>query len=150
MKQEEEELLMTFIHSEYFLDQPPIKNDEPKKKRGRKKHEPCNQSILLPLAPKPMCTIQPELNKEEIKIKKKQERLIKNRAAALQSRKRKRDHLQTLEQDNKKLMQENDDLTAQLKALQEKFKLLEQENIALKTQLQQDYTPVMFMVKTLI
>lgn len=77
-------------------------------------------------------------------IAKRQERLIKNRAAALLSRKRKREHLTALEDQRNGLSNENSEL-------KQKVLALEKENLALKRRLepqQADSKSVMiFMVK---
>ncbi|CAO3590245.1 unnamed protein product [Absidia cylindrospora] len=59
---------------------------------------------------------------------KRQERLIKNRAAALLSRKRKREHLQALEQERQWLTKDNGLLKSKTAALEEKVQQLEKEN----------------------
>lgn len=61
-------------------------------------------------------------------LAKRQERLIKNRAAALLSRKRKREHLNSLEEENEKLH-------GQVDELEKKVKELEKENTELKQRL---------------
>lgn len=63
-------------------------------------------------------------------IAKRQERLIKNRAAALLSRKRKREHLTALEDERK-------DLSTANQALQERVLDLEKENLALKSKMKE-------------
>lgn len=76
-------------------------------------------------------------------IAKRQERLIKNRAAALLSRKRKREHLTALEDQKNGLSNENDEL-------RQRVMQLEKENLELKIKLeaQSDNKSVMiFMVK---
>ncbi|ORZ06948.1 hypothetical protein BCR42DRAFT_157213 [Absidia repens] len=60
---------------------------------------------------------------------KRQERLIKNRAAALLSRKRKREHLQSLEQERQWLTKDNGLLKSKTAALEEKVQQLEKENL---------------------
>ncbi|KAI9271383.1 hypothetical protein BY458DRAFT_406512, partial [Sporodiniella umbellata] len=101
-----------------------------KKKRGRKKREvqPVTQPSLL--APKPSVALtppaemKPEVEKDT-QLAKRQERLIKNRAAALLSRKRKREHLDSLEDENKRLSSQVDELEKRVQAL-------EKENFELK------------------
>lgn len=63
-------------------------------------------------------------------IAKRQERLIKNRAAALLSRKRKREHLTALEDQRNDLVSEND-------SLKDKIMELEKANLDLKRKLDQ-------------
>jgi exonuclease I len=65
---------------------------------------------------------------------KRQERLIKNRAAALLSRKRKREHLQALEQERQWLVKDNEVLKSKTATLEAKVQQLEQENEAQKQQ----------------
>ncbi|KAI8381182.1 uncharacterized protein BYT42DRAFT_612986 [Radiomyces spectabilis] len=64
---------------------------------------------------------------------KRQERLIKNRAAALLSRKRKREHLTQLEQQTQVLTAENENLKATVASLEAKLVSLEKENCDLKS-----------------
>ncbi|CAO3591007.1 unnamed protein product [Absidia cylindrospora] len=59
---------------------------------------------------------------------KRQERLIKNRAAALLSRKRKREHLQALEDERQWLIKDNGALKSKTAALEAKLKQLEKEH----------------------
>lgn len=66
---------------------------------------------------------------------KRQERLIKNRAAALLSRKRKREHLTALEDQKKELLLENEHLLERLERLENEKKMLNTENQELKDQL---------------
>ena len=78
-------------------------------------------------------------------IAKRQERLIKNRAAALLSRKRKREHLNALEDERNGLAGEND-------SLRERVMELEKANLALEKRLQvqqnnDNKSVMMFMVK---
>lgn len=65
---------------------------------------------------------------------KRQERLIKNRAAALLSRKRKREHLQALEQERQWLVKDNEVFKSKTAILEAKIQQLEQENEAQKQQ----------------
>ncbi|KAL0077941.1 hypothetical protein J3Q64DRAFT_1839904 [Phycomyces blakesleeanus] len=58
---------------------------------------------------------------------KRQDRLIKNRAAALLSRKRKREHMNTLEDQNKALEAENEMLRTQVNQLTQRVSQLEKE-----------------------
>lgn len=50
---------------------------------------------------------------------KRQERLIKNRAAALLSRKRKREHVNALEEENRRLLEENEALKSRIACLEQ-------------------------------
>jgi hypothetical protein len=59
---------------------------------------------------------------------KRQERLIKNRAAALLSRKRKREHLQALEDEQEWLTKENEGLKSKAMALEIKLQQIEKEH----------------------
>ncbi|KAI9022733.1 hypothetical protein CLU79DRAFT_141802 [Phycomyces nitens] len=59
---------------------------------------------------------------------KRQDRLIKNRAAALLSRKRKREHMNTLEDQNKHLEAENELLRAQVSQLTQRVSQLEKDS----------------------
>ncbi|RUP45328.1 hypothetical protein BC936DRAFT_148309 [Jimgerdemannia flammicorona] len=61
-------------------------------------------------------------------LAKRQERLIKNRAAALLSRKRKREHITLLEQHTEALSNENVDLKEQVEALEVEVNRLGTEN----------------------
>lgn len=74
-------------------------------------------------------------------IAKRQERLIKNRAAALLSRKRKREHLTALEDQKNGLSNENDEL-------KQRVMQLEKENLELKNRLevQSDNKSVMILM----
>ncbi|ORY00211.1 hypothetical protein K493DRAFT_312913 [Basidiobolus meristosporus CBS 931.73] len=60
-------------------------------------------------------------------LNKRQERLIKNRAAALLSRKRKREHMANLETANETLQQENDELKARVQELEQEVESIAQE-----------------------
>ncbi|RKO87370.1 hypothetical protein BDK51DRAFT_39513 [Blyttiomyces helicus] len=62
---------------------------------------------------------------------KRQERMIKNREAAEQSRKRKREHLQLLEANTQLLIQENEGLMRRVGELEKRNWELEQENVRL-------------------
>ncbi|KAI8344044.1 hypothetical protein BC941DRAFT_407602 [Chlamydoabsidia padenii] len=66
---------------------------------------------------------------------KRQERLIKNRAAALLSRKRKREHLLALEHERQWLMKDNGLLKSKTATLEARIQQLEQENEEKKQQL---------------
>lgn len=113
----------------------------PKQKRGRKKRNASKDTSTVSL--KPPVPILPAIKQEEDEYKtdeqlnrekvaaslaKRQERLIKNRAAALLSRKRKREHLYSLEQERVKLLGENSDLKEQMNRL-------ERENMQLRQKL---------------
>ncbi|KAL1921283.1 uncharacterized protein VTP21DRAFT_10999 [Calcarisporiella thermophila] len=63
-------------------------------------------------------------------IAKRQERLIKNRAAALLSRKRKREHVTNLEQHNEKLSSENLELKSRIEELEQRVDVLVKERDA--------------------
>lgn len=94
--------------------------------------------LTLPLTSIPKATTikeTPPLTQEAQKaaqIQKRQERLIKNRAAALLSRKRKREHLTCLEEEKQLLVQENEALTNKVAELSLRVDVLEKENAALK------------------
>ncbi|KAI8083665.1 hypothetical protein BDF21DRAFT_492590 [Thamnidium elegans] len=139
--------------------------EQPKKKRGRKKREPILQTNLpvqpsllapKPLAPRPNSEIikmepievagppiiketpipQTQEAQKAAQIQKRQERLIKNRAAALLSRKRKREHLSCLEEEKQLLVTENENLLNKVATLENKVACLEKENLDLKQHLQ--------------
>ncbi|KAI8366860.1 hypothetical protein BD560DRAFT_149284 [Blakeslea trispora] len=127
-----------------------------RKKRATLTHptllQPYPPVVIAPAPLKPLTPILPalELNKAEEKtekeqenaehpidtkqadpqkaaiIAKRQERLIKNRAAALLSRKRKREHLIALEDQRKELLDTN-------KSLNEQIRQLQLENLKLHT-----------------
>jgi hypothetical protein len=96
-------------------------------------------------SPQPQVSVKTETNNPQIPttpdkavmdsqkaatIAKRQERLIKNRAAALLSRKRKREHLTALEDQRKDLSNAN-------QALQQRVLELEKENMALKSKMRE-------------
>ncbi|KAI8919869.1 hypothetical protein DFJ77DRAFT_538720 [Powellomyces hirtus] len=66
---------------------------------------------------------------------KRAERLIRNRAAALESRKRKREHQLKLEEQNEALQVENATLTARVQELEHKVVALQTENNSLRQKL---------------
>jgi hypothetical protein len=81
---------------------------------------------------------QPSLEAQKAaQIQKRQERLIKNRAAALLSRKRKREHLSSLEEEKQVLVMENEKLVHKVDTLEHRVEHLEKENFELKEQLKQ-------------
>ncbi|KAI9267313.1 hypothetical protein BY458DRAFT_206720 [Sporodiniella umbellata] len=96
------------------------------KKRGRKKREIAVSPGPKPLAPYPAPAEQKPIAPKEAQLAKRQERLIKNRAAALISRKRKREHLFSLEEENRKLHEKVD-------LLEKQIQTLSQENLELKS-----------------
>ncbi|RCH85242.1 hypothetical protein CU098_005294 [Rhizopus stolonifer] len=102
-----------------------------KPNRGRKKRDdsPCVKP-LVPILPAGKITPEKE-DQMKKEASKRQERLIKNRAAALLSRKRKRDHMNFLEEEKSSLSNEN-------LALKESINLLEKENLVLKGILKSD------------
>ncbi|KAJ3096566.1 hypothetical protein HDU97_005767 [Phlyctochytrium planicorne] len=79
--------------------------------------------------------LQPSTTPVPIGLTKKQERMVKNRQAADESRKRKREHLQSLETHAQALITENDGLRARVLELEQLNLKLGQENLALKTAL---------------
>ncbi|GAN05702.1 hypothetical protein MAM1_0099c05176 [Mucor ambiguus] len=85
------------------------------------------QSTVAPKSPAPVVNPNADLQKAAT-IAKRQERLIKNRAAALLSRKRKREHLSALEE-------QCTDLTSVNQSLLDKVSQLEKENMELKKKL---------------
>ncbi|GAN11501.1 hypothetical protein MAM1_0637d11064 [Mucor ambiguus] len=74
---------------------------------------------------------------KQAQIQKRQERLIKNRAAALLSRKRKREHLSLLEEEKQNLLMENETLVHKVDTLESRIQSLEKENMELKEKLEQ-------------
>lgn len=78
---------------------------------------------------------------KQAQIQKRQERLIKNRAAALLSRKRKREHLTCLEEEKQLLVNENEKLNEKVVHLESHIQTLEKENLDLKQRLQLTSNP---------
>ncbi|KAG0167263.1 hypothetical protein DFQ28_004555 [Apophysomyces sp. BC1034] len=68
-------------------------------------------------------------------LAKRQERLIKNRAAALLSRKRKREHLMALEEQKDDLSRENESLKSRVMMLESQMEILQKENEELRERL---------------
>ncbi|KAG2186365.1 hypothetical protein INT43_002803 [Umbelopsis isabellina] len=90
----------------------------------------------MPLMPHPLNNSsqpqQPQYTAQQAAMAKRQERLIKNRAAALLSRKRKREHLTTLEEENTAIKQENDELREQVAKLTAELQMVRTENEELR------------------
>lgn len=89
---------------------------------------------------------QQQLDQKQVQIQKRQERLIKNRAAALLSRKRKREHLTCLEEEKQTLVQENEQLNKKVNDLETRIQSLEKENLDLKQRLQLTSNPTSTVV----
>ncbi|KAI8137378.1 hypothetical protein BJV82DRAFT_674862 [Fennellomyces sp. T-0311] len=79
-------------------------------------------------SPPPASHENPQDAQKAAAIAKRQERLIKNRAAALLSRKRKREHLNALEEEKTALSVENEQLKQKVAALEARVDALEKEN----------------------
>lgn len=146
-------------------EQPKKKRGRKKREPTIQNTLPIQPSLLAPkpLAPKPNAEIikmEPDiievagpLKNETIEkpqtqeaqkaaqIQKRQERLIKNRAAALLSRKRKREHLSCLEEEKQLLVLENENLLNKVVALENRVSALEKENLDLKQHLQLTTNP---------
>ncbi|RKP23885.1 hypothetical protein SYNPS1DRAFT_24034 [Syncephalis pseudoplumigaleata] len=74
-------------------------------------------------------------DEQQIVYDKRQQRLIKNRAAALMSRKRKREHLASLEHQAEELKSENDQLRAKLTEQESRVTAVERERDEAQQQL---------------
>ncbi|SAL98839.1 hypothetical protein [Absidia glauca] len=92
-------------------------------------------SLDQPLSSSPPHKTSPDKSPAEAAYAKRQERLIKNRAAALLSRKRKREHLTTLEEERQQLANDNQALHSKVSSLEARVVSLEQENLELKRKL---------------
>lgn len=88
-------------------------------------HIITNSSVLQPVSP---------INNLDPNLVKKQSRMIKNRESACLSRKRKKEYVQSLEENLKDLNQVNEDLKKENQQLKEKCLVLETENKLLKEQ----------------
>ncbi|KAI9295786.1 hypothetical protein K502DRAFT_364672 [Neoconidiobolus thromboides FSU 785] len=86
----------------------------PQPKNGMVKLEPQEATLESPYVP----VKQPEDNARQMALTKRQERLIKNRAAALNSRKRKREQVIQLENENNRLNVENAHLKSRIEELE--------------------------------
>jgi hypothetical protein len=89
-------------------------------------------SDQMPLLPQLQTTPKPHVTVQQAAMAKRQERLIKNRAAALLSRKRKREHLNSLEDENTIIKQENEQLKDQVANLTAQLQMVKSENEELK------------------
>jgi hypothetical protein len=98
------------------------------------KSEPVDSMPLMgqPLNNPSQSQSQPQYTAQQAAMAKRQERLIKNRAAALLSRKRKREHLNTLEEENTVIKKENDELREQVARLTAELQMVRNENEELK------------------
>jgi hypothetical protein len=93
---------------------PVIKAEQQQQQQQQQQHEP----IKIESQPK-------VVDQKAAAIAKRQERLIKNRAAALLSRKRKREHLTAIEEQNESLNSDNTTLKSRVEDLEaEKLKLV--------------------------
>lgn len=100
-----------------------------------KQETSVGSSLDQPLSTPPPQKTSPNKSPAEAAYAKRQERLIKNRAAALLSRKRKRDHLTTLEEERQQLVNDNQALHSKVSSLEARVVSLEQENLELKRKL---------------
>lgn len=118
-----------------------VDEEEPKRKRGRKKRESSTHLCSGPLTIAPAPALCENTNKADddpsktAALAKRQERLIKNRAAALLSRKRKREYLNQLEERNQQLAKENEILRAQVSNLETRLSAMARENQDLESRL---------------
>jgi len=96
------------------------------------KAEPVDPMATLPQSLATPQPPQPHVTPQQAAMAKRQERLIKNRAAALLSRKRKREHLNSLEEENAIIKQENDQLKEQVAKLTSELQMVKSENEELK------------------
>jgi hypothetical protein len=96
-------------------------------------------SLDQPLSSSPTHRTSSDKSPAEAAYAKRQERLIKNRAAALLSRKRKREHLTTLEEERQQLANDNQALHSKVSSLEARVVSLEQENMELKRKLSSSF-----------
>ncbi|EPB82043.1 hypothetical protein HMPREF1544_11208 [Mucor circinelloides 1006PhL] len=108
---------------------------EPQQQQLQQQQQQQQQQTTTP----PPSTSQPTSieAQKQAQIQKRQERLIKNRAAALLSRKRKREHLSLLEEEKQNLLMENETLVHKVGTLENRIQSLEKENMELKEKLEQ-------------
>ncbi|KAI8087652.1 uncharacterized protein B0P05DRAFT_531768 [Gilbertella persicaria] len=143
----------TYSSSSSETEQSRKKRGRKKRDTGRNTTPPLLQGLPVVIAPAPLKQLAPILpafqhikeTQQEVEkeipekymaedpqkaavIAKRQERLIKNRAAALLSRKRKREHLIALEDQRKELLDTN-------KALYDQIQDLQTQNLELKKKL---------------
>ncbi|KAI9483967.1 MAG: hypothetical protein EXX96DRAFT_648628 [Benjaminiella poitrasii] len=98
------------------------------------------EPIVVPLVLTSKSSEKDEDAQKAAQIQKRQERLIKNRAAALLSRKRKREHLTQLEEEKQALLTENENLKSHVHSLETKIESLEKENLELREKLKEKDT----------
>jgi len=108
---------------------------EPQQQQLQQQQQQQQQQTTTP----PPSTSQPTSieAQKQAQIQKRQERLIKNRAAALLSRKRKREHLSLLEEEKQNLLMENETRGHKVGTLENRIQSLEKENMELKEKLEQ-------------